>query len=185
MTGKLQPISKASKEGADALDTSVESSDEILCTICANLIVNYIPKFCLGEPFRPACDKCDDGSWESDDNLFDCENNSTANPQPQRFEEGSEFESESEFKKQEVIDNFIEYVRNFMLQEPTETLDNQIEKLQTLKRLLEPEGSDDSLFDEVIDKIKTLQDALENIKDDDEELFDYVDYCDEEDVPPH
>ena len=36
------------------------SSDETFCSICANPIENYIPKFFYGEPFNPFCDSCMD-----------------------------------------------------------------------------------------------------------------------------
>ena len=52
-----------------------ENIDEILCTICAIPITNYIQKYCLGEAFSPACDKCDDNSWESDENISEVETN--------------------------------------------------------------------------------------------------------------
>ena len=41
--------------------------DETLCSTCACPIVNYVPKYFLTERISPACDKCDDYSWMSDD----------------------------------------------------------------------------------------------------------------------
>ena len=84
---------------------------------------------------------------------------------------------------QEACANFIAYVKDFIKQEPSETLDNQLEKLNSLKRLLEPFSSDVSIFDELAEKIKTLQDALEKV-DDDEDYSYYEDY-DDDSLTPH
>ena len=47
------------------LDTSSEA--EIVCSICAEVIENYVPKYFLGEPINPACENCQDSSISSDD----------------------------------------------------------------------------------------------------------------------
>ena len=47
------------------------ASEETLCSICASPIVNYIPKYFLGERFNPACDGCDDSSLMSENSSFD------------------------------------------------------------------------------------------------------------------
>ena len=49
-----------------SIDTT-EHSEENVCSICASPILNYIQKYFQGEPFNPACDKCDDDSYLSDD----------------------------------------------------------------------------------------------------------------------
>ena len=38
---------------------------EVVCSICSDQIIDYKPKYFLGEPFNPACKKCDD-SFEGD-----------------------------------------------------------------------------------------------------------------------
>ena len=43
------------------------SDEEILCSICAEVIQNYFPKYFLGEPMNPACENCQDSSISSDD----------------------------------------------------------------------------------------------------------------------
>ena len=47
------------------------NSNEILCSLCASPIPNYIPKYFHGEPFSPACDKCDDKAWLSEESSSD------------------------------------------------------------------------------------------------------------------
>ena len=36
------------------------SESEVICSICAEPILDFKPKYFLGEPFNPACNKCDD-----------------------------------------------------------------------------------------------------------------------------
>ena len=45
---------------------STISLETTFCSICANPIVNFTPKYFLGEQFNPACDKCDPGDLEYD-----------------------------------------------------------------------------------------------------------------------
>ena len=47
------------------------ASEETLCSICASPILNYVPKYFHGEKFSPACNKCDDTSWTSEDSSSD------------------------------------------------------------------------------------------------------------------
>ena len=54
---------------------ATENFEETVCTICATPIVNYVQKYFLGEAFSPACEKCDDNSWASDDDIFEAETN--------------------------------------------------------------------------------------------------------------
>ena len=49
----------------DALGNQSVHSDT-MCSICADPIPNYKPKYFLGEAFKPACDNCDD-SFDGDD----------------------------------------------------------------------------------------------------------------------
>ena len=42
------------------------ASEETLRSICASAIVNYVPKYFLGEMFNPACETCDYTSWISE-----------------------------------------------------------------------------------------------------------------------
>ena len=44
---------------------SQPSQSEVSCSICSEEILDYKPKYFLGELFNPACDKCDD-SFEGD-----------------------------------------------------------------------------------------------------------------------
>ena len=64
---------------------------------------------------------------------------------------------ECEIAKHEALEEFIEYVKGFIKQEDGKTLDDQLEKLEALKKLLEPEKGDDTVFDELIEKIKHLE----------------------------
>ena len=41
------------------------SETEVICSICADPIVSFKPKYFLGEAFNPACNKCDD-SFDGD-----------------------------------------------------------------------------------------------------------------------
>ena len=50
-------------------ESQVEISEETLCSICAVPIINYVQKYFHGEPFSPACDKCDDHSWTTYENI--------------------------------------------------------------------------------------------------------------------
>ena len=43
-----------------------QPESKVICNICANPILNYKPKYFLGEVFNPACSECDD-SFEGDD----------------------------------------------------------------------------------------------------------------------
>ena len=61
------------------------------------------------------------------------------------------------------------FLKGFIKQEDGETLDDQLEKLEVLKELLQPEKADDTVFDELIEKIKTLKVALENLHKDDDD----------------
>ena len=69
----LNPIGKKSSSPTKVSQTVSITSDETLCSICAVSIVNYVPKYFLGEQFNPACDDCQDKdiSWTSDENLAD------------------------------------------------------------------------------------------------------------------
>ena len=51
--------------------SSKASSEKSFCSICANTITNYIPKYFLDEMINPACDKCDDKTWIPDDNIME------------------------------------------------------------------------------------------------------------------
>ena len=42
------------------------TSEETLCSICASPILNYVPRYFHGEQYNPACDKCHDTSWMSE-----------------------------------------------------------------------------------------------------------------------
>ena len=47
-------------------ESSISTSDETLCSLCASAIPNFVPKFFHGEQFSPACENCDDFAWMSD-----------------------------------------------------------------------------------------------------------------------
>ena len=88
-------------------------------------------------------------------------------------------ETESEIIKNEAVQTFMEHVRKFMKQEPGETLDDTIKKLEALKTMLEPTNDDEtkeSEFDNLILLVKSTKEAietLENTEDEyDEEYFD-------------
>jgi hypothetical protein len=53
-----------------------EPADEETCSICAEIIPNYTPKFFQGLLINPACFNCDDSQEESND---DEENNNDTN----------------------------------------------------------------------------------------------------------
>ena len=56
-------------------ESQEELAEETLCSICAVPMKNYVQKYFHGEAFSPACDKCDDNSWESDENISEVETN--------------------------------------------------------------------------------------------------------------
>ena len=41
-------------------------SEEMLCSICENSIIDYVPTYFHGKQFNPACDKCDPGETSDD-----------------------------------------------------------------------------------------------------------------------
>ena len=43
-----------------------KKEDGIFCTICAEPIMNYVPKYFLDLLINPACQDCDDTSEESE-----------------------------------------------------------------------------------------------------------------------
>ena len=59
-------ISGLQQESNHILFPKSPASEETLCSICASEIVNYVPKYFLGEIFNPACENCDDTSWISE-----------------------------------------------------------------------------------------------------------------------
>ena len=86
-------------------------------------------------------------------------------------------------KNDEAIESVIENVLDFLKQEPGETLDDTIYKLESLKSILEPNHDnteDESELDKLIESAKVTKEAIENIansKDDydDEYLQDLMD----------
>ena len=59
----IQSSSKDSpKSVLQSLSTLSPSSKETVCSICANLIPNYKPKYFLEEEINPVCTDCKDGS---------------------------------------------------------------------------------------------------------------------------
>lgn len=96
----------------------------------------------------------------------------------------AEFQMEEDIVKQESIEGFINYVKDFIKKEDGETFDDQIEKLEALKRLLEPQEPADSVFDDLIEKIKTVKEAVNNLSRNDEEEVSWSDYYDDE-IPEH
>jgi hypothetical protein len=44
---------------------------ETLCSICAEVITNYTPRYFLDEKYNPACDSCQDSSFTSDDDYLE------------------------------------------------------------------------------------------------------------------
>ena len=94
------------KISADSKISEVnDKTDEILCTICAIPITNYIQKYCLGEAFSPACDKCDDNSWETDENIYEAE----TNDQEAKIPDSPHMN--------DIEEQFEEFLRNFYVEE--------------------------------------------------------------------
>ena len=72
---KANNVEKTVDEPTESLDKSDDSptkrnssETEIWCTICADVITNYLPKYFLGEIIIPACGNCQDTSISSDEN---------------------------------------------------------------------------------------------------------------------
>ena len=62
-----EPISPVVLLPSSTEDPVEQNLEETFCSICATSIVNYVPRYCLGEPFNPACEKChDDDVSETD-----------------------------------------------------------------------------------------------------------------------
>ena len=75
-------------------------------------------------------------------------------------------------------------MQDFIKQDDNETLDDQIEKLEALKRLLEPEDAEDSMLDELIERIKTVKEAITDL-DKNEEVSCSDFYDDDDELPPY
>ena len=67
----------------------------------------------------------------------------------------AEFQLEAEIGKRGSIEEFINYVKDLIKLEDNETLDDQIEKLEALKRLLEPQEPADSVFINLSKRLKS------------------------------
>ena len=91
----------------------------------------------------------------------------------------------SEVIKTEAIQSFFASVLEFVADEPGDTIDIKIAKVEALKKMLEPEDYDDgskpSEFDEILEFLQTAKTAYENLEDDD---YTY-DTEGDEDLPPH
>ena len=93
----------ADSKNSDATENSkdtIENPEEIVCTICAAPIVNYVKKYCLGEAFSPACDKCDDNSWISESE-----------------DETDVGDAHVDFRLNDIEEQFEEFLRNFRSKE--------------------------------------------------------------------
>ena len=55
------------ESSSDSVPTPEIISDETLCSICANPIIDYVPKYFLGQKCSPACGNCDPGDTSDDD----------------------------------------------------------------------------------------------------------------------
>lgn len=62
---------KKTDYSAEVVNSLSLTEDEVLCSICACIISNYIPEYFCGELYNPACEKCkeDDFSRLSNDPL--------------------------------------------------------------------------------------------------------------------
>ena len=67
----------------------------------------------------------------------------------------TEAQLEDEIVKHESTEEFINYVKDFIKREDSESLDDQIEKLEALKRLLEPQEPADSVFINLSKRLKS------------------------------
>ena len=99
-------------------------------------------------------------------------------------------ELEAEVCKTESIQSFTENVLQFMRQEPGDTLDTAIDKLEALKAILEPEEvneteATESSLDELIREVKTTKEAIENLNKEEEYDDDYFDEMMDPDLPRH
>ena len=88
--------------------------------------------------------------------------------------------------KIEAYETFTENVLEYMKNEPGDTLDTTIAKLEALKALLEPDNIGDeakeSQFDELIQMVKHTKEALEKINEND---YDDDYYEEDDDLPRH
>jgi hypothetical protein len=102
---------------------------------------------------------------------------------PQTYKQS---ELENVIIKTEATESFKESVMEFMRNEPGDTLDTTIAKLEALKAMLEPDHNDDeakeSEFEKLIQMVKNTKEALEKLNDDDVDELDYEDY---DDIPRH
>ena len=57
--------SKVSSPATNENPHNQQPESEVVCSICANPILDYKPKYFLGEVFNPACNECDD-SFDGD-----------------------------------------------------------------------------------------------------------------------
>ena len=80
LENKLEKLKKSNKETIvkPASDPSEDDivkptfeplEDDIYCTICAEPISDYVPKYFLGTEMNPACERCQDSSISSDSDV--------------------------------------------------------------------------------------------------------------------
>ena len=83
----------------------------------------------------------------------------------------------------------MEHFRKFMKQEPGETLDDTIKKLEALKTMLEPTNDDEtkeSEFDNLILLVKSTKEAIETlVNTEDEYDKEYLDNLFDDGLPRH
>ena len=91
-------------------------------------------------------------------------------------------------KTEEAVDSLIEKVRDFIKQEPGETLDHTIYKLESLKTILEPDNTEEeSELDKIIrTSVKVTKEAIENLANTEDEYDEeYIQEMMENSLPRH
>ena len=98
-------------------------------------------------------------------------------------------ETDKELFKNEAVQIFMDHVRKFMKQEPGETLDDTVAKLEALKRMFEPVSdpeTEESEFDDLIKLVKSTKEAIETLQNSEDEYDEeYFEGLVDDDLPRH
>ena len=101
-------------------------------------------------------------------------------PPPHGPKTFKQVELEEELARNEAIQSVTESLLEFMEQEPNDTLDDTIAKLEALKSLLEPDNDEtkESEIDKLIAEVQIMKEAIENMHKDDYDEEDFEDMDD-------
>ena len=175
--------SKDETELEEAVTSEVICAEEISCSICADPLFFYTPKFCEGLPINPACSKCKDSGDESEeDNVDDVLIHSSPCTTPPLAQPATPLVSPpvtsttpatgplTTTTSAELYEDLVKFIESG----PDGNIDIMIFKLESLKNMLQT-----TEFDSLLENAKKLRNEKETPDDDyeDEEFYD--------DLPPY